>query len=271
MILSTGKVNHSPRTTGTLIINADDWGRDRTTTDRTFDCVRCGAVSAVSAMVWMEDAERAAAIAREHDVDTGLHLNLTTPFLSKGCNVRIRESQERIARHLLRHRLSQILFHPGLTGAFDSVVKSQMDEYARLYGAPPSRIDGHHHMHLCANVLAQGLLPQGVVVRRNFSFTISEKGLWNRLYRRWVDSWLERRHRLTDYFFSLGPIEPANRLERIFSLAQKHVVEIESHPINQEEYHFLTQGGIARLGKEVKMGLPARSLQPLRAIANDSL
>jgi chitin disaccharide deacetylase len=229
------------RRTGLLIINADDWGRDRETTDRTLHCVKAGSVSSVSAMVFMDDSDRAATIAREHAVDTGLHLNLTTPFSAKGCDARIRESQDRIARHLLRHRFSQILFNPGLMGAFDYVVKSQMEEFARHYGAPPSRIDGHHHMHLCANVLLQGLLPSDTRIRRNFSFEVGEKSRWNRCYRRMVDHRLARSYRLTDYFFSLVPFQPESRLERIVSLSQDHVVEVEVHPINKDEYEFLTK------------------------------
>src|SRR5438445_7602395 len=65
---------------GVLIINADDWGRECETTDRILDCICCGAVSSVSGMVFMEDSERAACIAREKGVDVGLHLNFTTPF-----------------------------------------------------------------------------------------------------------------------------------------------------------------------------------------------
>ncbi len=44
---------------GVLIVNADDWGRDRETTDHTLECVVGGAVSSVSAMVFMEDSTRA--------------------------------------------------------------------------------------------------------------------------------------------------------------------------------------------------------------------
>ena len=56
-----------------------------------------------------------------------------------------------------------------LAGTFRDVVAAEIDEYRRLYGTEPQRIDGHHHMHLCANVLQGGLLPAGTVVRRNFS------------------------------------------------------------------------------------------------------
>ena len=62
---------------GALVINADDWGRDRDTTDHTLECIRAGSVSSVSAMVFMEDSEGAAARAREqgigrHVPDAGL-------------------------------------------------------------------------------------------------------------------------------------------------------------------------------------------------------
>ncbi|MBX3347824.1 MAG: ChbG/HpnK family deacetylase [Nitrospira sp.] len=244
---------HLRQVTGSLIMNADDWGRDRQTTDRALDCVRRGSVTSVSAMVFMEDSERAAITAREFGVDSGLHLNLTTPFSGRGCSSMLRECQEKIARYLLRHRLAQVMFHPGLTCEFEHVVKAQIDEFGRLYGRSPTRLDGHHHMHLCANVLSQGLLPLGAIVRRNFSFAVGEKSVWNRLYRRWIDRRLAKRHRLTDYFFSLEPVEPVSRLQRIFSLAHKWVVEVEAHPVKPDEYRFLMEEAILRLGSDVKV------------------
>ena len=160
---------------GLLVINADDWGRDSTTTNRILDCCLLGAVSSVSAMVFMEDSERAAAIARERGIEAGLHLNFTAPFSASGVPAGLAQRQQQIACHLLRHRLAQIVFHPGLMRMFEYVAAAQLDEFRRLYGAGPDRIDGHHHMHLCANVLVQNLLPWGTMVRRNFSFDRGEK------------------------------------------------------------------------------------------------
>jgi chitin disaccharide deacetylase len=242
---------------GAVIVNADDWGRNRDTTDRTFDCVHCASVSSVSAMVFMEDSDRAAEIAQEHAIDTGLHLNLTTPFSRENCSSRIRECQEKIGRYLLRHRLAQAMFHPGLTGEFEYVVRAQLDEFSRLYGVAPSRVDGHHHMHLCANILFQGLLPPDTMVRRNFSFEVGEKSSWNRFYRRCVDNILARHHRLPDYFFSLVPLQPQSRLERILSLARACIVEVETHPTNQQEYRFLIEGGVVRLSKDITIISPS--------------
>jgi predicted glycoside hydrolase/deacetylase ChbG (UPF0249 family) len=232
---------------GRLILNADDWGRNAETTDRILECVLCGTVSSVSAMVFMEDSARAAALAREQTVDAGLHLNFTAPFTFPGCPTDLVEHQERITRYLRGHRLAQTLFHPGLRNSFQYVVAAQLEEFRRLYGKDPSRIDGHHHMHLCANVVFGNLLPSGTIVRRNFTFSRGQKGLVNRAYRRLLDGRLRRRYRLSDYLFALPPLDPPGRLQEIFSLANRFVVEVETHPVNADEYRFLTRGGILRL------------------------
>lgn len=226
-----------PTKAGLLVMNADDWGRDRETTQRTLDCVTIGAVSSVSAMVFMEDSERAAAIACDEGIDAGLHLNFTTPF-SRGSPKLVRY-QEDIGQYLLSHRLAQAIYHPRLARAFECLVAAQLEEFARLYGSPPTRIDGHHHMHLCANVLFGKLLPARTIVRRNFSFERGEKSWGNRMYRRAVDHILVGRHQVADYFFSLLPLNPQRRLDRIFALARTSVVEVETHPVIAEEYNFL--------------------------------
>jgi predicted glycoside hydrolase/deacetylase ChbG (UPF0249 family) len=235
-----------PVPTGTLIINADDWGRDRQNTDRIRDCVLFRTVSSASAMVFMEDSERAAEIAREHGFDTGLHLNFTSAFSMPGCPSQLLEHQCKISTHLLRHRYAKVVFHPGLARSFEYVVSAQLDEYRRLYGAEPNRLDGHHHMHLCANVLFGKLIPEGIIVRRNFSFVLGEKSSANRRYREVEDRMLAKRHRCVDFFFSLVPFEPKGRLDRVFSMARKHVVEVETHPVKREEHQFLMSDEIFR-------------------------
>jgi len=231
-------------TTGSLIINADDWGRSRETTDRTLECWERGSISSVSAMVFMEDSVRAAALARERGIDAGLHLNFTTRFSGENSPAVLRERQQRIGRRLRRHRFAQVMFYPELVRSFEYLVSAQIDEFRRLYGTAPQRIDGHHHMHLCANVLLAGLLPRRTIARRSFSFEPGEKSFANRFYRRSIDQLLSRRNLLTDFFFSLAPLAPSARLDRIFSLARHSIVEVETHPLNPEEYTFLAGGGI---------------------------
>jgi hypothetical protein len=236
-----------PYLAGALIINADDWGRDAETTNRTLECVVHGSVSSTSAMVFMEDSERAAAITRNHGIDAGLHLNFTLSFSGSGLPSQLVAHQKRLSQYLLRHRLSQVVFHPGLIRSFEYAVAAQLDEFTRLYGQEPERIDGHHHMHLCANVLLGGLLPPGTIVRRNFSFQPGEKGFANRCYRQAIDWVLGRRHRLADFFFSIQPLAPPSRLQRIVNLSRQYVVEVETHPQEGAEHAFLTGDGIRNL------------------------
>lgn len=247
--------------TGFLIVNADDWGRDRLTTNRIQECAVRGAISSVSAMVFMEDSERAADLARSGGIEAGLHLNLTTSFSAPGCPSELRARQQKLAHHLNQHRFSRVVFHPGLIRSFEYVVAAQLDEFRRLYGAYPERIDGHHHMHLCANVLFQRLLPPGTMVRRSFSFQSYEKGLLNRLYRSAVDRSLARRHKIVDHFFSLAPIEPPGRLQRIYSLARDFVVELAVHPVYMEESRYLAGGEIFRQISDIQIAPPSAVLR----------
>jgi chitin disaccharide deacetylase len=235
-----------PIQTGRLIVNADDWGRDRNTTDRISDCSLRGSVSSVSAMVFMKDSERAAALASQRGIDAGLHLNFTTPFSAQDCPPSLTQHQQRLTKYLLRHRFAQVMFHPGLARSFEYVVTAQIEEFCRLYGTMPERLDGHHHMHLCANVLWGKLLPGGTLVRRSFSFQPGEKGRINRLYRKTLDRTLSRRHRTVDFLFSLLPFEPQSRMERILSLGREFAIEVETHPVNPEEYNFLMGAGVVQ-------------------------
>lgn len=249
------KRQYSMSVTGALIINADDWGGDPKTTDRIYDCVRHGALSSASAMVFMADSERAAGLARRESIDVGLHLNLTAPFVGPGLPASLRRHHAKVIHFLTHNRFARTLFHPGLVQSFREVVTAQLEEFRRLYGMEPQRIDGHHHMHLCANVLLGKLIPSGTIVRRNFSFQPGEKSAANRLYRKATDSILARRHRMADYLFSLPPLQPSVRLERIVRLANDFAVELETHPINADEYQFLMGGGL----RDLVGGLPIAS------------
>jgi hypothetical protein len=254
-VVLRGTRPHSGR--GGLIVNADDWGRTPETTDRIQECVGHGAVSSVSAMVFMEDSERAAAMAVDRGVEAGLHVNLTTPFSGARCPTRLGEHQQALAGCLRGSRFAQIMFHPRLIRSFEHVVLAQIDEFRRLYGREPDRFDGHHHMHLCTNVLAQRLLPESAIVRRSFSFRAGEKGWPNRMYRRLVDRKLAERHRIVDFFFSLTPLEPAARWQRILSLARQFVVEVETHPVEPAEYRFLASGELLLHAREFRILSPS--------------
>jgi predicted glycoside hydrolase/deacetylase ChbG (UPF0249 family) len=236
----------NPALGGCLMINADDWGRDTQTTDRTFECFQHGVLSSASGMVFMQDSERAAAIAIEHGFNIGLHLNLSAPLSVPGIPTLLATHHQKVCEYLCAHRSARLLYHPGLANSFEYTVARQFEEFSRLYGRTPDRIDGHHHMHLSANVLLQGLLPSGTTVRRHFSYEPGEKILRNSIFRLFSRALLAGRYRVTDFFFSLPPLKPEMRLQRIFNLAQRSVVELETHPINPEEHRFLTGGDFVR-------------------------
>lgn len=243
--------NEAAVSAGRLIVNADDWGRSEETTDRTWECLRCGAVSSVSAMVFMPDSERAATMGRERGVDAGLHLNLTSQFLADNCPARLVEHQRSVAKYLNGSPFARGIYNPLLARAFKYVVAAQIEEYACLYGREPERIDGHHHMHLAANVLLGGLLPKGKILRRHFSHETHEKAMRHRVFRWFTDFRLAGRFRVADFFFPLIPLEPAERLQRIFALAARSTVEVETHPVNPAEYEFLTGGELFRLAEKI--------------------
>lgn len=255
-----------PESPAHVIVNADDWALNAAETDCIFSCARAGAISSVSAMVFMDDSERAAGLAREHRIDAGLHLNLTCAFTAPGVPSRLLEHQRIVIRFLRLKRYARVGFNPLLMNSFEYATRAQIDEFERLYGAPPSRVDGHHHMQLCANVLAQKLLPKNAIIRRNQCFAPGEMSALNRWYRRLQDRHIARHYRTSDYFFDLSPIEP-KRLRRILALARESNVEIATHPDIPEEYAFLMRGDFARYAEDVVIA-PGYILRSSPARAN---
>ena len=63
-----------------LIINADDFGRRSRRQMRLSVLHEQARITSVSAMVFMADSERAAELAKENELDVGLHLNFTERF-----------------------------------------------------------------------------------------------------------------------------------------------------------------------------------------------
>jgi predicted glycoside hydrolase/deacetylase ChbG (UPF0249 family) len=222
-----------------LIINADDFGRSAAETETALRCYRAGRITSVSAMVFMAHSERAAELAKEKELDTGLHLNFTEGFTGTNKSARLTEYQNRLATYLGRNKYSQLVYNPLLQKAFSYSCEAQVEEFTRLFGRAPSHIDGHHHMHLCANLLLSNLIPDGTRMRRNFSFRPGEKNWLNRAYRALVDRWLARRYWLTDYFFDLTQSIQEKKMERVMALAESQKVELMTHPILPFESEYL--------------------------------
>ena len=237
-----------------LIINADDWGRSPVETDAVLRCYQEGRITSVSAMVLMKDSERAAELAKENELDVGLHVNFAEPFTGKNHPAELDHYHGRTVRYLTRNKYAQLLYNPLLRKEFAYSYRAQSEEFVRLFGRPPSHIDGHHHMHLCANMLLTNMIPAGMKMRRNFSFWPGEKSLLNRTYRGLVDRWLARRYRLPDYFFDLTQCIREKKLERVWALAKSNKVELMTHPVVQTESDYLMSDDFLTMLERLETG-----------------
>jgi predicted glycoside hydrolase/deacetylase ChbG (UPF0249 family) len=236
-----------------LIVNADDWGRTRVATDTILSCFSRHRVTSASAMVFMEDSERAARLARFSGLEVGLHINLSERFSASDVPKRLRDCHDPVRRFLKAGKYAPVLYNPFLARKMRSTFDSQYAEFLRLYGRRPSHLDGHQHLHLASNILIQRVLPTGSKVRRSFSFRSGERSAVNRWYRQLVDCCLARRHRLTDYFFALSPNMSLERLRRIFTLAKDKNVELMTHPEIPGEYQVLMSEPFRQAIGQVRM------------------
>jgi len=224
-----------------LLVNADDFGLSGDSTDRAISCYQSFRIHSASAMVFMEDSERAADLAARCGMQVGLHLNLIQPFTLRQIDDTLRQHHQAVTGYLSARKLNQLLFNPFLSTAFEYVFRAQWEEFCRLYGSPPSRLDGHHHMHLCMNMILSRIVPRGLRLRRNFTFGPGQKSWLNRAYRSAIDRHLASRFQCTDSFFSVEPID-AERLRRIVAMSRSSDVELMVHPERDEEYSFLMSG-----------------------------
>jgi predicted glycoside hydrolase/deacetylase ChbG (UPF0249 family) len=256
-----------------LIVNADDWGRSEGETNIALDCYRRGRISSVSAMVFMKDSKRAAELAKEHGLNVGLHLNFDEKLTENHRSETLTRHHNKIATFLTRTKWSQLLYSPFLRKAFSYSCQAQLAEFTRLFGKLPSHIDGHHHMHLCANVLLSREFAPGTKMRRNFSFSRGEKSIANRIYRAAVDAWLGYRYVLTDYFFDLSQSLNENKIQRVIALARAMNVELMTHPIVQREAEYLQSEQFGFLLRDLTLGSYANlksnhELRPTEAISS---
>jgi len=227
-----------------LIVNADDYGLDQETTDRILTCYTRKRIHSASAMTFMANSERAAFLAKETRLSVGLHLNLDEELTGPQLSVKLREYHRATTSYLKARKWNQFLYNPILRNSFDYVFQAQWDEFCRLYGEEPKRLDGHRHMHLCMNMLLSGKIPKGIQVRKNLTFYSGEKNPINRLYRHLVDLWLQTNFLCTDMFFSMTPLLnrglcPLEKIRRPIMLSAFSTVEILFHPSIEHEFTFL--------------------------------
>ena len=222
-----------------LVVNADDFGRSREETDAVVSCFTAGRVTSATAMVFMQDSDRAAGVAKSLGLDVGLHINLSEAFSGPHVKAPLQQAHAQVARFMTASKYSVLVYNPFLRRQFQYEVEAQIEEFVRLFGRQPSHIDGHRHHHLSANLMIDGIIPAQQKVRRNFSFWPGEKSGLNRGYRGLVDWALARNHVLTDFFFSLEQCLQTGRMSRVFHLAETATVELMTHPLNPVEFKYL--------------------------------
>ena len=244
-----------------LTVNADDFGRCVLATDRTMACLAAKRINSASAMVFMEDSERAAGLAIASGLDVGLHINLTEAFTGSNVPRSLRHSHERLCRFLRANKYALVVYNPFLRSAFREAFAAQFEEFTRLYGRVPSRLDGHQHMHLCTNMLVDGLFPSGARVRRNLSFSTGEKSFLNRYYRRLVDRALSKRYSVGDFLFALSQQRSIPQLGRVAELAKSFDVELVTHPQVNAEFEILLSDEFATIISTAHMEI-SRSPRP---------
>lgn len=237
-----------------LIITADDFGKSRQATDNILKCFFDRRITSASAMVFMEDSERAASLCRNIEMETGLHLNFTEAFTGSPVSSHIQKHQKRIMEYVNKNKFAQIVYNPFLATSFHIVFNAQLEAFQVLYGRMPDYYNGHHHMHLCTNMLFGRLMPEGARVRRTYTFNRGEKHIINLWYRSLLNRRISKNYISTDRFFSILPFENTERLADIISRAQREDIEIEVHPENKKETAFLLSEPYRKLITGVRCG-----------------
>jgi chitin disaccharide deacetylase len=239
---------------GLLVINADDWGAHAATTDAILHCFRAGRVSSATAMVFMEDSARAAAIGRRVGMPIGLHLNLTQPFAAAAVPEAVRASQQRLARHFRHIRLMRCVYDPRIRGYVERCIADQLEAFEAAYGSAPTHLDGHNHVHVCPNVLLSRTASRVRAARTTHSRSARTPAAAVRALRRRV---IRRRFLSTDHLFAISAVHPAlggRGLEPMLELARRGSVELMVHPSRAEEYDVLMSDSWRRAIATVPLG-----------------
>jgi predicted glycoside hydrolase/deacetylase ChbG (UPF0249 family) len=139
-------------------------------------------------------------------------------------------------------RLRRWSYDPTSRGAVECAIADQLEEFERLYGAPPSRLDGHLHVHLCPDVLLSPALPREAWLRPARTAAVRRAVPVLGSLRRARERWLRRRFSMSDYFFSIEDIHPqlgGSGLDGPLDLAAQADVEVMTHPARAEELALL--------------------------------
>jgi len=233
-----------------LIINADDMGASRSTTDPVLECFAAGTITSTSAMVWMPDTVRCAEIARARGLPVGLHLNFTLPFAADQVPDEIRRRQLTMTRSFRPDSWRGADHGIPTAELIAAAIADQLRGFRELFGEP-THIDGHHHVHLHAAVLTQ--LPRTLAIRPPLS---PDTG------RSFGQRWLLRRFRGPATCLAFAHVHPAlgGGFDQL-SDARRRTIEVMVHPAQESELEALRSPEWHRC----LAGFPLASYRDLRA------
>lgn len=132
-----------------LILTADDYGRDKKTTDAIIESLRRGYITQMSLMVNMDDAERAVKTFKDSGLDSvvGLHLNLIegVPITDEIKNYTNWCDRNGCFNNAIRSRpIFWKIASQAEKKAVEEEMVAQINKY-RGYGLNPFHCDGHQH------------------------------------------------------------------------------------------------------------------------------
>jgi predicted glycoside hydrolase/deacetylase ChbG (UPF0249 family) len=228
-----------------LIVNADDLGYNAHHTDTTLECLTARRITSATAMVYMEDSDRASAILKHADLGIGVHLNLSEAFTDPRTPRGVRARQARLLSRFHEHgprRLRRWLYDPLIQAEVERSIADQFQRFQELYGRPPTHVDGHQHVHLSPNVFLARAIPSGTAFRNSlnrYPVTRSAVGIARTVRQRAISA----RFRSTDHLFDINDVDPRplapGQADHWLRLADSAAVEVMAHPGFPQEFDCL--------------------------------
>ena len=224
-----------------LIINADDFGLDRTVNSAIADAFSLGWITNTTVMTNMPGFPEAVSLAKEHKLmdKVGLHLNFLegTPLTRElredpiFCNTEGVMTKEHVLKNLSLHRK---FFLPRKTVA---ALRKETEAQLRAYidaGFTQMHVDSHCHSHTI-DAVYRAILPVLLKfnirsLRKTLNFYGSPRSALIRIYKAQFNRRVDRRFLSTDYFSSAGEYISGNQA----LLRDKDVCELMVHPIYED-------------------------------------
>lgn len=139
-----------------VIVNADDYGRDESTSKAILECFRRGWITSTTLMVNMPYADQATLMARKYHIDdkVGLHINLAEgiPITQNIRGIPL-FCTEGIFNQRIMHSLGGRIMLTGRNrAALREELEAQIEKYMQ-YGYRLKHADSHYHIHNLLPVL----------------------------------------------------------------------------------------------------------------------